>query len=120
MLPWPRAAEKAQEQANDDDMRERAFAKAERTKKAIERLLLENGLIVAPTNGPVHTYGGEEARQKLHLICRALEEVVRQEEQLCDRLFDSWRGEAPAWAWELFLNLRHRSLVQRLLAEGLM
>jgi len=100
-----------------DDMRKRALADLERRKLSNEKTLRENGLVIAPTNGPEHKYNGQEAREKLHAICHSLQEAVRHQEQLCAALFDVLRDEAPGWAWEVFLNLRHRDLVLRLATE---
>ena len=119
MLVWPKNHDRARQLPEVADVRSRALAKVQKRRTTIEETLRANGLVVAPTSGPVHTFKGGEAQEKLGAICQALQETLRYEEQLCDTLFDSWREEASGWAWEIFLNLRHRELVQRVAGEGM-
>jgi len=120
MLPWPGEIERAKKPPGAEEIRTKALAEAQKLKAAVEQLLLANGLLVAPTNNMVFTFKGKEAEEKLRAVCQALQETLRQQERVSDTLFAPMLGTRSDWAWEVFLNLRHRALVQRLTAEGLL
>jgi len=104
-------------QGRDVRFKERALTKATELRQKIEATLMHDGLILAPRNGNVFMYEGQDARQRLLAMSEAIQDCVRSEERLCGILFDEWRDGASDWTWEILLNLRERQLRQRIAEE---
>ncbi len=100
------------------EYRERAIEKAAGLKKRIEDTLRANGLVLIPSKlGLMPMYRGKEAQERLLAICTALQEAVRYKDQLTAALLDLQTPQRSASGWEIFLNLRHRELWQRVRQE---
>jgi len=120
MLPWPKSGPAPSAGDRRDAYRKKGLAEAEKAKTDIERTLQTNGLVIALSDGAVCRFKGESAQLKLRAICHALEETLRLQEQLCDCVFDAIYPDPQQWAWEVFLNIRHRELIERMTSDGLM
>jgi len=120
MLPWPKSGAAPSAGDSRAAFRKKGLAEAEKAKAGIEGTLQSNGLVIVPSNGAVCRFKGERAQRKLRAICYALEQTLRLEEQLCDHVFDAIYPDPQQWAWEIFLNIRHRELTKRMTSDGLM
>jgi hypothetical protein len=118
MLASPKEIKRAKNPPRAEETRTKALAEAQREQASVEQLLRAKGLLVATADGTTFTFGDKEAQEKRRAICQALQEALRQQEQIYDMLFKPMLGTRPDYAWQVFFNLRHRDLIQRMRAEA--
>jgi len=106
---------------NAEEYRKRAIDRAQKVKRRLETTLRADGLVVVySTPGLVHIYSAEDkAHERLRALCVALHETTRHKEEIRRALLDLPTPESSDCAWEIFLNLRHRELWQRLRKDGI-
>jgi hypothetical protein len=109
--------EEQQQREEVDRRRQQAVKRSQERADRIAKALNANGLVIACSSGQMSISSGAEASKRLLAMCNALHEAQRQNEQLAAALFSSLRQDSPDCASELFLNLRHRELWERLREE---
>ena len=92
----------------------RARAEADRLKASITTSLEDDGLVLVCGDRKVLSWNGPEGRRKLLDMCTCLAEAVRSKEQLDAALWPLHSHPTSERTWEIFLNLRHREVWDRL------
>ena len=101
-----------------EEHREQQIKKALRFKSPIEEALRADGLVVIAPKAGIVMYTPEQAKKRLLAMCIALDEAGRHKEDVRRALFPLPTPQSSESAWEIFLNLRHRELWQRLRMEN--
>ena len=94
--------------------KEYAEGQAEELKARVEHALKDDGLVLVSGDGNVAAWNGAEGRRRLQNICTSIAEAVRWNQELTVSLWGLADSRRCDEAWEIFLNLRHREVWDRL------